>query len=133
MGLFNFFGKSNEDKPEQQTEQQTEQQAEQQTEKLSRSEMKARLMKTLTENLTAHNFNKVEIKEVFDIIDGAEADIEKLKETLNQIKQTNANPTLAILKIKKAVEFIQQQMAADIKTKIRQIKLRKHLIKKERL
>ena len=121
MGLFKFFGKSNEDKPKQQLSQQT------------RNEMKERLMKTLTENLSAHNFTKMEIKEVFDIVELAEADIQNLKESLLQIKLTSSNPTAAILKIKKEVEFIQQQMAADIKTKIRQIKLRKQQFKKERL
>lgn len=121
MGLFNFFGKSNEaqkkkvEKPK------------------SRDEMKERLMATLTKNLSEHNFTKMEIKEVFDIIELAEADIQELKDSLMQIKMTSSNPTAAVMKIKKEVEFIQQQMAADIKTKIRQIKLRKQQFKKERL
>lgn len=121
MGLFNFFGKSNSSQPNRVQAQK------------NRDEMKERLMATLTTNLSAHNFTKMEIKEVFDIIELAEADIQSLKDSLVQIKQTSANPTAAILKIKKEVEFIQQQMAADIKTKIRQIKLRKQQFKKERI
>ncbi len=121
MGLFNFFGKSNSTQPKQ-------------VEANSKnSEMKQRLMQTLTKNLSAHNFSESEIQEVFNIIETAEADIQNLKDNLVRIKETSANPTIAILKIKKEVEFIQQQMAADIKTKIRQIKLRKEQFKKERL
>ncbi len=121
MGLFNFFGKSNSSQPKKVQAQQ------------NRDEMKERLLETLTKNLSAHNFTKMEIKEVFDIIELAEADIQNLKDSLVQIKKTSANPTAAVLKIKKEVEFIQQQMAADIKTKIRQIKLRKQQFKKERI
>lgn len=121
MGLFNFFGKSNETKPKQQLSPE------------AKNEMKERLMKSLTASLSAHNFTKMEIKEVYDIIELAETDIQALKDSLMQIKLTSSNPTAAILKIKKEVEFIQQQMAADIKTKIRQIKLRKQQFKKERL
>ena len=75
----------------------------------------------------------MEIREVFDIIELAEADIQNLKASLIQLKQTSSDPTAAVLKIKKEVQFIQQQMAADIKTKIRQIKLRKQQVKKARL
>lgn len=121
MGLFNFFGKNAGSQPKQQQQQQ------------SKDAMKERLMATLTKSLSAHNFTKMEIKEVFDIIELAEADIQNLKASLIQIKQTNSNPTAAVLKIKKEVEFIQQQMAADIKAKIRQIKLRKQQVKKARL
>ena len=120
MGLFNFFGKSNDAKKEAKKPQ-------------SKDAMKERLMATLTKNLTEHNFTKMEIKEVFDIIELAEADIQNLKDSLLQIKMSNPNPTAAVMKIKKEVEFIQQQMAADIKTKIRQIKLRKKQFKKELL
>lgn len=121
MGLFNFFGKSNSTQPKR-------------TESNSKnSEMKERLLQTLTKNLSAHNFTKSEIQEVFNIIEVAEDNIQDLKDNLIRIKETSANPTIAILKIKKEVEFIQQQMAADIKTKIRQIKLRKQQFKKERL
>ncbi len=122
MGLFNFFGKSNSTQQPQKIENQQ-----------NKSEMKERLLKTLTENLSAHNFNKNEIQEVFSIIEQAEVDIQGLKDNLIEIKQSSENPTAAILKIKKEVEFIQQQMAADIKTKIRQIKLRKQQFKKERI
>ena len=122
MGLFNFFGKSNSTQQPQKIENQQ-----------NKSEMKERLLKTLTENLSAHNFNKNEIQEVFSIIEQAEVDIQGLKNNLIEIKQSSENPTAAILKIKKEVEFIQQQMAADIKTKIRQIKLRKQQFKKERI
>lgn len=121
MGLFNFFGKSNEVQPKAQVSQQ------------NNDERKERLMQTLTKSLSAHNFTKLEIKEVFDIVELAEADIQALKNSLLQIKQSNTNPTAAIIKIKKEVEYIQQQMAADIKTKIRQIKLRKQQYKKEHL
>lgn len=120
MGLFNFFGKDD-----------TQPKAVKQQK--SNSEMKERLMATLTKSLSEHNFTKMEIQEVFDIIELAEADIQNLRSSLIQIKQTSDNPTAAILKLKKEVEFIQQQMAADIKTKIRQIKLRKNQIKKARL
>ena len=120
MGLFNFFGKD--DAQPKVVKQQK-----------SNSEMKERLMATLTKSLSEHNFTKMEIQEVFDIIELAEADIQNLRSSLIQIKQTSDNPTAAILKLKKEVEFIQQQMAADIKTKIRQIKLRKNQIKKARL
>ena len=116
MGLFNFFGKD--DAQPKVVKQQK-----------SNSEMKERLMATLTKSLSEHNFTKMEIQEVFDIIELAEADIQNLRSSLIQIKQTSD----AILKLKKEVEFIQQQMAADIKTKIRQIKLRKNQIKKARL
>ena len=122
MGLFNFFGKSNSTQQPQKIENQQ-----------NKSEMKERLLKTLTENLSAHNFNKNEIQEVFSIIEQAEVDIQGLKDNLIEIKQSSENPTAAILKIKKEVEFIQQQMAADIKTKIRQIKVRKQQFKKERI
>lgn len=120
MGLFNFFGKD--DAQPKVVKQQK-----------SNSEMKERLMATLTKSLSEHDFTKMEIQEVFDIIELAEADIQNLRSSLIQIKQTSDNPTAAILKLKKEVEFIQQQMAADIKTKIRQIKLRKNQIKKARL
>lgn len=120
MGLFNFFGKD--DAQPKVVKQQK-----------SNSEMKERLMATLTKSLSEHNFTKMEIQEVFDIIELAEADIQNLRSSLIQIKQTSDNSTAAILKLKKEVEFIQQQMAADIKTKIRQIKLRKNQIKKARL
>ncbi len=125
MGLFNFFGKSNNDsapKPKRAVEINQ-----------AKSAMKEKLMASLTKSLTAHNFTKMEIKEVFDIIDLAEADIQNLKDSLMQIKMTSSDPTAAILKIKKEVEFIQQQMAANIKTKIRQIKIRKSQFKKERI
>ena len=125
MGLFNFFGKSNNDSaPKPKSAVEINQ---------AKSAMKEKLMASLTKSLTAHNFTKMEIKEVFDIIDLAEADIQNLKDSLMQIKMTSSDPTAAILKIKKEVEFIQQQMAANIKTKIRQIKIRKSQFKKERI
>ena len=46
MGLFNFFGKSNSTQQPQKIENQQ-----------NKGEMKERLLKTLTENLSAHNFN----------------------------------------------------------------------------
>ena len=121
MGLFNFFGKSASNTQQKKLDQ-----------KQSREEMKEKLMKTLTTSLTAHNFTKMEIKEVFDIIELAEADIQNLKSTLVQIKQTNRDPATAISKIKKEVENIQKQMADDIKTKIKQIKQRKIQMQKAR-
>lgn len=124
MGLFNFFGKSNNNSPTPKPKKEAG---------MSRDAMKERLMNTLTQSLSAHNFSRMEIKEVYDIIELAEADIQTLKDTLLEIKQTSSDPAAAIIKIKKEVELIQQQMAADIKTKIRQIKLRKQQFKKERL
>jgi len=121
MGLFNFFGKNGDDDNKKKVV------APKPKEK---DEMKERLMETLTKNLTEHNFTQKEIQEVFTIIEFAEADIQRLKESLLQIKTTNTNPTAAIIQIKKEVELIQQKMAADIKKKIRQIKLRKSQVKK---
>ncbi len=121
MGLFNFFGKSNSTP---QVDAETQQ---------TRNQMKEKLMATLTKNLSVHNFTQSEISEVFSIIEKAEDNIQKLKENLLHIKETSENPTVAIIKIKREVEFIQQQMSADIKTKIRQIKLRKQNKRKERI
>ena len=93
MGLFNFFGKSNNDSaPKPKSAVEINQ---------AKSAMKEKLMASLTKSLTAHNFTKMEIKEVFDIIDLAEADIQNLKDSLMQIKMTSSDPTAAILKIKK--------------------------------
>ncbi len=116
MGLFNFFGKSAGNPQPKKLQQQQ-----------SREEMKERLMNTLTKSLSAHNFTKMEIKEVFDIIELAEADIQNLKSSLIQIKQTSA-----VAKIKKEVESIQKQMSEDIKLKIKQIKQRKIQMQKAR-
>lgn len=121
MGLFNFFGKSNSTT---QTNSENRQ---------NKDEMKEKLMATLTKNLSAHDFTESEIKEVFNIVETAEENIQSLKENLLKIKETSENPTIAIIKIKREVEFIQQQMSADIKTKIRQIKLRKQQSKKARI
>ncbi|MBQ2644431.1 hypothetical protein IJG14_02510 [bacterium] len=122
MGLFNFFGNTNAPQPKAAVELSA-----------SHNELKNKLMNSLTTNLSAHNFTKTEIQEVFNIIEEAEANINKLKEALLQIKNSNVNPTAAVLKIKKEVELIQQKMAADIKIKVRQIKLRKQKTKKESL
>ena len=116
MGLFNFFGKSENSKPKDALQ--------------AQEEMKQRLMEKLTENLSAHNFTKMEIKEVFDIIELAEADIQTVKDTLKQIKQTSTDPTAAIERMKREVAEIQQQMSEDIKAKVRQIKQRKMLYRK---
>lgn len=118
MGLFNFFGKSDNTKPKLQDSIKAQE------------EMKERLMAKLTENLSAHNFTRMEIKEVFDIIELAEADIQTVKDTLKQIKQSGSDPTAAIAKMKKEVAEIQQQMSEDIKAKVRQIKQRKMMYRK---
>jgi uncharacterized membrane protein len=122
MGLFNFFGKPNAQEPKKQM-----------IATGASDENKIKLMQTLTKNLSAYNFTQKEIQEVFNIIENAEADILLLKANLNEIKQSSETPTVAILKIKKEVEMIQQKMAADIKTKVRQIKLRKQKVKKQAL
>lgn len=123
MGLFNFLGKSNTDNTKPiQLNVASEQ-----------NEMKIKLMASLNKTLSEHNFTSAEIKEVTDIIDLAENDIHKLKSKLLELKKLDSNPTVAILKIKKEVEFIQQQMAADIKAKVRQIKARKKKVKKARI
>ncbi|MGN0013786.1 MAG: hypothetical protein ACI37T_00020 [Candidatus Gastranaerophilaceae bacterium] len=123
MGLFNFLGKSNANstKPIKLNTDSTQ------------SEMKTKLLVSLNKTLSEHNFTSAEIKEVTDIIDLAENDIYKLKSKLLELKKLETNPTVAILKIKKEVEFIQQQMAADIKAKVRQIKARKKKVKKARI
>lgn len=123
MGLFNFLGKSNtnDSKPIQLNV------------ATSQNEMKIKLMASLNKTLSEHNFTSVEIKEVTDIIDLAENDIHNLKSKLLELKKLDSNPTVAILKIKKEVEFIQQQMAADIKAKVRQIKARKKKVQKARI
>lgn len=123
MGLFNFLGKSNTNNAKPITLNSSSPQ----------SEMKIKLMASLNKTLSEHNFTNSEIKEVTDIIDLAENDIYKLKAKLLELKKLDTNPTVAILKIKKEVEFIQQQMAADIKAKVRQIKARKKKVKKARI
>ena len=70
MGLFNFFGKSNNNSPTPKPKKEAG---------MSRDAMKERLMNTLTQSLSAHNFSRMEIKEVYDIIELAEADIQTLK------------------------------------------------------
>ncbi|MCR5261592.1 MAG: hypothetical protein K6C94_07110 [Candidatus Gastranaerophilales bacterium] len=134
MGLFNFFGKTDDDKNNKNNNNNSSSKKPVSTNKpKQKDEMKERLMATLTKNLSDHNFTQKEIQEVFMIIEFAEADIERLKEDLLHIKSTNTNPTAAVIKIKREVELIQQKMAADIKTKIRQIKIRKSQVKKKAL
>lgn len=116
MGLFNFFGQTNsQNKPKQEQ---------------SKEDMKKRLMEKLTVSLSDHNFTKMEIMQVYDIIELAEADIQNLRDTLNQIKKTSSDPTAALGKIKKEIEQIQQQMAIDIKEKVKEIKRRKMMMKR---
>lgn len=94
-------------------------------------EMQEELRETLRKTLGAQRFTEMEIKEVQNIIEIAEANVRILKDALVQVKLTNASPESAILRIKEEIELVQNQMSQDIKMKIVEIKKRKLLIRRK--
>lgn len=94
----------------------------------SEEDLRNELRETLRNTLGAHRFTEMEIKEVQNVIDIAEAEVQILKDSLVQVKLTNPAPEAAILRIKEEVELVQARMSEDIKLKIIEIKRRKALM-----
>ena len=97
----------------------------------SSEDMQEELRETLRKTLGAQNFTEMEIKEVQNIIEIAEANVRILKDSLVQVKLTNSSPEAAILRIKEEIELVQSEMSDNIKRKIIEIKRRKLLIRRK--
>lgn len=100
-----------------------------QTEKIK--EERDKIKTTLENNLKQLGFTKLEINEVIDVITLAEADIKVLKDSLIGTNINNSDPTPIMKKVMDEIRERQQQMAADIKVKVEQIKKRKADFRKE--
>ena len=85
----------------------------------------------LDNNLKKFGFTKLEIKEVMDIIEIAEANIKIIKEEMASLPTEKQSSEEVLSKARKESLTIQEKMAEDITKKIHEIKKRKDAYKKE--
>lgn len=75
----------------------------------------------MARKLASLKFSENEINEVLDIIDFAEAKIEKIKVSLNGTNINTDDPTPVMKMALDEIKILQTRMAIDIRTKINEI------------
>ncbi len=85
----------------------------------------------LASKLKVFNFTDLEIKQVRDIINIAQEDIELVKNSLSGVDVDSPNAEKIFSKAKNEILDIQSQMSKDIKSKISNIRHSKEEYKKE--
>lgn len=88
-------------------------------------EDREKIKETMVANLKKLNFTNMEINEVMELIAVAETKIQILKDSLIGSNINNDDPTPQMKQVHDEIMAIQQQLAADIKNKVAQIRERK--------
>ena len=88
-------------------------------------EDREKIKETMAANLKKLNFTNMEINEVMELIAVAETKIQILKDSLIGSNINNDDPTPQMKQVHDEIMAIQQQLAADIKSKVAQIRERK--------
>lgn len=89
------------------------------------NEDRVKVKQNLSEGLKKIGLTKMEIKEVLNIVDATETEIQDLKNSLLGKNINNPDAMAVLEKTKVEIRTLQEQMALDIKKKVQEIQKRK--------
>ncbi len=94
-------------------------------------EEREKIRAILETKLNEYNFSKMEKKEVFDVVEIAEANIRNLKDTLIGVDKNDPASEHIVKRVSEEIAEIQKEMSENIKLKVKEIRIRKENYKKE--